>query len=81
METAGARALQAPPSRLFWAGVQTSPQWGLLGFSLVLPYTDHRVGGVCMNTREPKPPGQGFLGLEDSRPARLGLERYRSGFP
>lgn len=28
--------------------------------------------GMCMNTRELKPPGQGFLGLEDSCPARLG---------
>lgn len=68
METAGARAVKAPPSRLFWAGVQTSPQWGLLGFSLAMPYTVHRVGDVNEYQRaEATWPGfSGTLGQQSS---------------
>lgn len=53
-------------SRLYLSGASWASHWFCL--------TQSTGWGMCMNTREQKPPGQGFLGLEDSHPARLGLE-------
>lgn len=48
-------------SRLHLSGASWASHW--------LCLTQSTGWGMCMNTREQKPPGQGFLGLEESRPA------------